>query len=75
MLCVSTTQGDMFLDTLRQTAIVDSTVSSYFFANGMYLVVILLFTGNFFLTFSVMISLLMILLCFAGLVFFAFRIE
>jgi len=68
-------QGEVFLDTLRSTAIVESTLSSYFFANGLYLVIMLLFTGNLMLTFMVMLSLILILLCMAGLVFFAYRIE
>ena len=68
-------QGDVFLDSLRTSAIVDSTVNSYIFANGLYFVVILIFTGNFLLTLMVMISLMLILLCFAGLIFFAFQIE
>jgi len=68
-------QGDVFLDSLRTSAIVDSTVNSYIFANGLYFVVILIFTGNFLLTLMVMISLMLILSCFAGLIFFAFQID
>merc|ERR1712194_800100 len=68
-------QSDIFLDSLRTTAIVDSTLSSYMFANGLYFVIILIFTGNFLLTLMVMVSLILILMCFAGLVFFAFQIE
>merc|ERR1712085_134140 len=45
------------------------------FANGLYFVIILIFTGNFLLTLMVMVSLILILMCFAGLVFFAFQIE
>mmetsp|Transcript_1803 Transcript_1803/g.3455 ORF Transcript_1803/g.3455 Transcript_1803/m.3455 type:complete len:416 (+) Transcript_1803:683-1930(+) len=68
-------QSDVFMDTLRTTAIVDSTLSSYFFANGLYVVIMLFFTGNLLLTLMVMSSLLLILLAFAGLTFFAFQIE
>ena len=68
-------QSDAFLDSLRTTAIVDSTISSYFFANGLFLVVILLFTGNLLLTLMVMISLVFILLCLAGVIFAVFKIE
>jgi len=68
-------QSDAFLDSLRTTAIVDSTISSYFFANGLFLVVILLFTGNLLLTFMVMVSLVFILLCLAGVIFAVFKIE
>jgi hypothetical protein len=64
-----------FVDSLRTTAIVESTISSYFFANGLYLAIILLFTGNFLLTLMVMAAVISILLSFAGLVFFAFQIE
>jgi len=68
-------QSDAFLDSLRTTAIVDSTISSYFFANGLFLIVILLFTGNLLLTLMVMISLVFILLCLAGVIFAVFKIE
>merc|ERR1712029_124728 len=64
-----------FTDSLRTTAIVESTLTSYIFANGVFLLVILLFTGNFLLTLIVMISLILILLTFAGLIFFALQIE
>ena len=68
-------QSDAFLDSLRTTAIVESTLSSYFFANGLFLVVTLLFTGNLLLTLMVMISLILILLCLAGMIFTIFKIE
>ena len=68
-------QSDAFLDSLRTTAIVESTLSSYFFANGLFLVVILLFTGNLLLTSMVMVSLILILLCLAGVIFSIFKIE
>jgi len=68
-------QSDVFMDTLRTTAIVESTLSSYFFANGLYVVIMLFFTGNLLLTLMVMSSLLLILLALAGLTFFAFQIE
>mmetsp|Transcript_1800 Transcript_1800/g.3448 ORF Transcript_1800/g.3448 Transcript_1800/m.3448 type:complete len:445 (+) Transcript_1800:683-2017(+) len=77
MICLlfPPSQSDVFMDTLRTTAIVDSTLSSYFFANGLYVVIMLFFTGNLLLTLMVMSSLLLILLAFAGLTFFAFQIE
>lgn len=68
-------QSDAFLDSLRTTAIVDSTASSYFFANGLFLVVILLFTGNLLLTLMVMISLILVLICVAGVIFAIYDIN
>lgn len=68
-------ESSVFVDTLEMTAIVDSTLSSYFFANGLVMVVILLFTGNVVLMLMIMASLVLILLCFAGLIFFVFQIE
>ena len=68
-------QSKEFRDSFRMTAIVDSTVSSYFFANGLILVLILFFMGNLLLTLMVMTTLILILLCFGGLVLFAFQIE
>ena len=68
-------QSDAFLDSLRTTAIVDSTASSYFFANGLFLVVILLFTGNLLLTLMVMTSLILVLICVAGVIFAIYDIN
>ena len=70
-----TVQSKRFLDSQRNTAIVDSTVSSYFFANGLYLVVMLIFMQNLSLTLFVMVSLLLILSCFCGLVLFVYQIK
>jgi len=68
-------ESSLFDDTLQMTAIVDSTLSSYFFANGLVMVVILLFTGNLVLMLLIMTSLVLILMCFAGLIFFVFKIK
>lgn len=70
-----TAQSNLFLDSYRMSVIVQSTASSYFFSNGLILLVILLFMGNLSLTLMVMFSLILILLCFAGLILFAFQIE
>jgi len=68
-------QSEVFMDSYRMNVIVKSTLSSYFFANGLIVLVILLFMGNLLLTLMVMASLILILLCFGGLILFVFKIE
>jgi len=68
-------QSKVFMESYRMSVIVESTLSSYFFANGLILLVILVFMGNLLLTLMVMASLLLILLCFGGLILFVFQIE
>jgi len=68
-------QSDAFLDSLRTTAIVDSTVSTYFVANGLFLLVVLLFSHNLIMTLVIMLSLIAIFFCCGGFIFNIFQIE
>ena len=91
-------QSDAFLESQRTDAIVQSTLNSYFVANGMftqywtrrledllsvlsnlclglYLVVMLVFTGNLLLTLMVTLALILIFMCLAGLTFAAYDID
>eukprot|EP00569_Conticribra_weissflogii_P002690 CAMPEP_0171333544 /NCGR_PEP_ID=MMETSP0878-20121228/4072_1 /TAXON_ID=67004 /ORGANISM="Thalassiosira weissflogii, Strain CCMP1336" /LENGTH=2008 /DNA_ID=CAMNT_0011834491 /DNA_START=127 /DNA_END=6153 /DNA_ORIENTATION=- len=68
-------QSSSFLDSQRSQATVDSTVTTYFVANGLCLLVILLFTSNILLTLMIMVTLLLIFFCLGGLLFNVFMIE
>ena len=68
-------QSTTFLEAQRTKATVDSTVTTYFVANGLCLLVILLFTQNILLTVMIMTTLLLIFLCLGGLLFNVFLIE
>eukprot|EP00588_Corethron_pennatum_P034447 CAMPEP_0194349088 /NCGR_PEP_ID=MMETSP0171-20130528/106891_1 /TAXON_ID=218684 /ORGANISM="Corethron pennatum, Strain L29A3" /LENGTH=1903 /DNA_ID=CAMNT_0039116497 /DNA_START=220 /DNA_END=5932 /DNA_ORIENTATION=+ len=68
-------QSRVSLDAYRVEAIIDSTLVTWFVANGLCLLVILLFTQNIALSFMVMVTIILILFCLGGLLFAIFRMP
>jgi len=68
-------QSRIFLDAYRVEATINSTVTTWFVANGLCLLVILLFIQNIALSIMVMGTILLILFCLGGLLFAVFRIP
>jgi hypothetical protein len=68
-------QSRIFLDAYRVEATIGSTVTTWFVANGLCLLVILLFIQNVALSFMVMGTIVLILFCLGGLLFAVFRIP
>lgn len=68
-------QSRIFLDAYRVEATINSTVTTWFVANGLCLLVILLFIQNIALSFMVMGTILLILFCLGGLLFAVFSIP
>mmetsp|Transcript_25610 Transcript_25610/g.70502 ORF Transcript_25610/g.70502 Transcript_25610/m.70502 type:complete len:1784 (-) Transcript_25610:395-5746(-) len=68
-------QSGIFLDAYRVEAMYDSTLTTWFVANGLCLLVILLFVQNLALSFMVMVTITLILLCLGGLLFAFYRIP
>jgi hypothetical protein len=61
--------SSVFLDAYRVEATIESTVLSWIIANGLCFVIILVFTHNVALSFMVMTTITLILLCLNGLLF------
>ena len=68
-------QSRVFLDAYRAEQTIDSTVDTWFVANGLCLLIILAFTQNMLLTVMVMVTLALIFLCLGGLLFFMFSLP
>lgn len=68
-------QSSIFLDAYRVEATIDSTLVTWFVANGLCLLVILLFLQNLALSFMVMVTIILILFCLGGLLFAIFRVP
>mmetsp|Transcript_12433 Transcript_12433/g.22288 ORF Transcript_12433/g.22288 Transcript_12433/m.22288 type:complete len:1070 (-) Transcript_12433:102-3311(-) len=68
-------QSRIFLDAYRAQATIDSTVTTWFVANGLCLLVILLFTQNIALSLMVMVTIILIFFCMGGLLFAMIRIP
>ena len=68
-------QSSIFLDAYRVDATIDSTLVTWFVANGLCLLVILLFIQNISLSFMVMVTILLILFCLGGLLFSVYRVP
>jgi len=68
-------QSRVSLDAYRVEAIIDSTLVTWFVANGLCLLVILLFTQNIALSFMVMVTIILIFFCLGGLLFAIFRMP
>ena len=70
-----TAQSSIFLDAYRIEATVDSTLVTWFVANGLCLLVILVFLQNIALSLMVMVTIILILFCLGGLLFAVFRVP
>lgn len=68
-------QSETFLTAYRNQATIDSTVTTWFVANGLCLLIILFFTQNVLLSAMVMATLGLIFLCLGGLLFKVFYIP
>jgi hypothetical protein len=68
-------QSSIFLDAYRVEATIDSTLVTWFVANGLCLLVILLFLQNLALSSMVMVTIILILFCLGGLLFAVFRVP
>ncbi len=68
-------QSSIFLDAYRVEATVDSTLVTWFVANGLCLLVILVFIRNLALSFMVMVTILLILFCLGGLLFAIYHVP
>lgn len=68
-------QSSIFLDAYRVEATIDSTLMTWFVANGLCLLVILVFIQNLALSLMVMATILLILFCLGGLFFAVFRLP
>jgi MMPL family len=68
-------QSRIFLDAYRVETTVESTVATWFIANGLCLLVILLFTRNLALSLMVMGTISLIFLCLGGIIFSMFKIP
>jgi hypothetical protein len=68
-------QSRIFLDAYRTEATIDSTLTTWFVANGLCLLIILLFIQNVALSFMVMVTIVLILFCLGGLLFAVFRVP
>lgn len=68
-------QSDTFLNAYRAEKTIDSTVTTWFVANGLCMAIILLFTQNVLLCAMVMVSIILIFLCLVGLVFAVFALP
>ncbi len=70
-----TAQSSIFLDAYRVDATIDSTLVTWIVANGLCLLVILLFIQNISLSFMVMMTILLTLFCLGGLLFSVYRVP
>jgi hypothetical protein len=68
-------QSSIFLDAYRIEATIESTVTTWFVANGLCLLVVLLFTQNVALSVMVMGTIILIFFCLGGLLFSIFRLP
>eukprot|EP00536_Pseudo-nitzschia_multiseries_P001619 jgi/Psemu1/317629/estExt_fgenesh1_pm.C_210005 len=68
-------QSGIFLDAYRVEAMYESTLTTWFVANGLCLLVILVFIQNLALSFMVMVTITLILLCLGGFLFAIYRIP
>jgi len=68
-------QSSIFLDAYRVEAMYNSTILTWFVANGLCLLVIILFIKNLALSFMVMVTITLILLCLGGFLFAIYRIP
>jgi hypothetical protein len=68
-------QSRIFLDAYRVDATIESTVTTWFVANGLCLLVILIFTQNVALSLMVMATIILIFFCLGGLLFAVFFIP
>jgi len=68
-------QSKISLDAYRIESIIDSTLTSWFVANGVCLLVILLFIQNVALSLMVMMTIVLILFCLGGLLFAILRMP
>jgi len=68
-------QSSIFLDAYRVEALYDSTLTTWFVANGVCLLVIFLFLQNVPLSFMVLVTITLFLLCLGGLLFSIYRIP
>ena len=68
-------QSSIFLDAYRVEATIDSTLVTWFVANGLCLLVILVFIQNLALSVMVMVTIILILFCLEGLLFAVYRIP
>ncbi|KAL3920264.1 MAG: hypothetical protein SGILL_003350 [Bacillariaceae sp.] len=68
-------QSRIFLDAYRVEATIESTVATWFIANGLCFLVILLFTRNILLSFMVMATIILIFFCLGGIIFSMFKIP
>ncbi len=68
-------QSSIFLDAYRVEATIDSTLVTWFVANGLCLLVILVFIQNLALSFMVMVTIILILFCLGGLLFAIYRVP
>ena len=68
-------QSSIFLDAYRVEATIDSTLMTWFVANGLCLLVILVFIQNLALSVMVMVTIVLILLCLGGLFFAVYRLP
>lgn len=68
-------QSRIFLDAYRVEATIDSTVLTWFVANGLCLLIVLLFIRNVALSLMVMGTIVLIFLCLGGVIFAMFKIP
>ena len=68
-------QSSIFLDAYRVEATIDSTLMTWFVANGLCLLVILIFIQNLALSVMVMVTIVLILFCLGGLFFAVYRLP
>lgn len=68
-------QSAIFLDAYRVEAMYNSTIFTWFVANGLCLLVIVIFIQNLALSFMVMVTITLILLCLGGFLFAVYRIP
>jgi len=68
-------QSSIFLDAYRVEATIDSTLMTWFVANGLCLLVILFFIQNVALSFMVMSTIILIFFCLGGLLFAVYGVP
>ena len=68
-------QSRAFLDAYRAEQTVDSTLATWFVANGLCLLIIAVFSQNLLLCLMVMVTITLIFLCLGGLLFAVFRLP
>lgn len=68
-------QSSIFLDAYRLEALINSTLMTWFVANGLCLIVILVFIQNLALSAMIMVTITLVLFCLGGLIFAVFHIP